>query len=151
MPQPPDFSHLIPKVPDLSTVIPKPIDFSALIPRQIEMPRIQPSPIVTAVQQNYASEFYKRLVEWIGEFDASLSREFEVGVRLVSFGQALVFRLEDLGYWNPSLISFKGHTDDGAPVELIQHVSQISVLLMRIPREDPEAPKRPIGFQVPEE
>jgi hypothetical protein len=69
-----------------------------------------------------------------------------VGVRLVSFGQSVVFHLEQIGYWNPSLISFKGFTEDGEPVELIQHVSQISVLLTKLSRKDPTKPKKPIGF-----
>lgn len=97
---------------------------------------------------NLASEFHKRLVEWINDFDAELDAEHEVGVRLVTFGQAVVFHLEDMGYWNPSLISFSGFTDDGNPVELIQHVSQISILLTKLPRKDTTAPKKKIGFHA---
>lgn len=116
--------------------------------REFRMPEI---PVVThpaerVAEANYASEFHKRLVDWIRRFDDTLDQNHEVGVRLVSFGQSVTFHLEDLGFWNPSLISFKGHTEEGAPVELIQHVSQISVLLVRLPREDPNRPKRPIGF-----
>jgi hypothetical protein len=102
-------------------------------------------PVTAAAQANHASEFHKRLTEWIKKFDAELDQEHEVGVRLVSFGQAVVFHLEYIGYWNPSLISFRGTTDDGNPVELIQHVSQISILLQRLPRKDPSKPK--IGFK----
>ncbi|WP_255350087.1 MULTISPECIES: DUF6173 family protein [Erwinia] len=36
--------------------------------------------------------------------------------------------------------------DDGNPVELGQHVSQISVLLVRIKTQRPDEPKRLIGF-----
>ena len=113
--------------------------------RSIMAPK--PSPPVTNVTENYASEFHKRLVKWINAFDSSLNEQHEVGIRLVSFGQAVTFHLENLGYWNPSLISFSGVTDSGEPVELIQHVSQISILLMTLPRRDPEKPKQPIGFQ----
>jgi hypothetical protein len=95
---------------------------------------------------NLASEFHKRLVEWINEFDKNLDELHEVGVRLVSFGQSFTFHLEDISYWNPSLISFIGHTDEGEPVELIQHVSQISILLLKMKRPDPSNPKRRIGF-----
>jgi hypothetical protein len=69
-----------------------------------------------------------------------------VGVRLVSFGQSVTFHLENIGYWNPSLISFSGFTENGEPVELIQHVSQISVLLVKVKRKDLSKPKKPIGF-----
>ncbi len=80
-----------------------------------------------------------------------MDKEREVGVRLVSFGQAVVFRLEDLSYWNPSLLSFKGVTENGDPVELIQHVSQISILLMKMKRQNQEVPKRPIVFSRKDE
>lgn len=104
--------------------------------------------LVEDVQDNYASEFYRRLTEWISDFDNSLDNDSEVGVRLVNFGQTVVFTLEDMGYYNPSLILFRGHTQDGSPVELIQHVSQISILLMKLPRKNPEQPKKTLGFQV---
>ncbi len=112
---------------------------------KVEIPR---NLLVENVQDNYASEFYRRLAEWISNFDNSLDNESEVGVRLVNFGQTVVFTLEDMGYYNPSLILFRGHTQDGSPVELIQHISQISILLMKLPRENPEQPKKPLGFQV---
>jgi hypothetical protein len=118
----------------------KALNLSALEP-DFRMPeiRIPPNP-------NLASEFHSRLMKWISDFDASLDEAHEVGVRLVSFGQSLVFHLADMAYWNPSLISFQGSTDDGQPVELIQHVNQISILLMKLPRKDPSKPKRPIGL-----
>jgi len=105
-----------------------------------------PNPLVVAAQANYASEFHRRLVKWINDFDATLDESHDVGVRLVTFGQAVVFHLENIWYWNPSLIRFSGHMEDGSPVDLIQHVSQISVLLMKLTRTDPSQPKRPIGF-----
>ncbi len=114
-------------------------------PIEIQIPR---NVLVENVEDNYASEFYRRLAEWISDFDNSLDNDSEVGVRLVNFGQTVVFTLEGMGYYNPSLILFKGHTEDGSPVELIQHVSQISILLMKLPRKNPEQPKKALGFQV---
>ena len=100
----------------------------------------------SAVDENLASEFYKRLTQWIQDFDAILDEEYEVGVRLVSFGQAVTFHLQNMGYWDPSLIAFQGSTNKGDPVELIQHVSQISILLIKLKRTDTSQPKRPIRF-----
>ena len=108
------------------------------------------NPLIAATEANYASEFHRRLLKWIADFDASLNPSEEVGVRLVNFGQTVVFRLTDIGYWNPSLLSFNGETEDGSPVELIQHVSQISILLMKLKRKDPSKPKKPIGFRLEE-
>jgi hypothetical protein len=118
--------------------------------RMQRIPRIPElrNPLVENVERNLASEFYKKLVQWINEFDASLDNAHEVGVRLVSFGQAIVFHLNDVGYWNPSLIIFGGCTEEGEPVQLIQHVSQISILLMKLPRKNPTEPKKPIGFHT---
>ncbi|MFA4911232.1 MAG: DUF6173 family protein [Desulfobacteria bacterium] len=110
-------------------------------PAMPELPKIQ-----TPTDPNLASEFHKRLVEWINDFDKSLDQDHEVGVRLVNFGQSVTFHLRDIGYWNPSLISFSGYTEQGEPVELIQHVSQISILLLKVKRQDTSQPKRPIGF-----
>jgi Family of unknown function (DUF6173) len=113
---------------------------------QIRLPDVGPNPLVVAAQSNRASEFYKRLAKLIEDFDASLDQGHEVGVRLVSFGQSIIFHLQNMGYWNPSLLFFIGVTDDGNPVQLIQHVSQISVLLMKLPRRDTSKPKQPFGF-----
>lgn len=119
-------------------------DLERSLLRGITPPRMVDIPIPK--NYNLACEFHKRLVEWINKFDSSLEQEYEVGVRLVSFGQTVVFHLDDIGYWNPSLISFQGTTEDGQPVELIQHVSQISILLMKLKRPDPDKPKKKIGF-----
>ncbi len=110
--------------------------------------------ITTPENQNLASEFYKRLVKKINHFNESLDDEYEVGVRLVNFGQAVTFHLQDMDYLNPSLISFVGDTNPGTEtnerVELIQHVSQISILLMKLKRKDPSQPKHPFGFTIEE-
>jgi hypothetical protein len=79
-----------------------------------------------------------------------LDNEHEVGVRVVNFGQTVVFSLEDMRYCDPSLISFIGRTQEGQPVELIQHVNQISILLMKLPRQYPAESKKTIGFRVEE-
>jgi hypothetical protein len=112
------------------------------------LPLPPPNPLMVTAEANYASEFHKRLTEWIQRFDAELDQAHEVGVRLVNFGQAIVFHLTDIGYWNPSLMSFRGTAEDGNPVELIQHVSQISILLIKLSRKDPSKPKPKIGFLV---
>ena len=92
--------------------------------------------------------FSKRLTEWINAFDATLNNTDEVGVRLVNFGEAISFHLRGMSYYNPSLIMFTGELDNGSQVELIQHVTQISILLMKLPRKKPNEPKQPIGFHA---
>jgi Family of unknown function (DUF6173) len=134
-----DLEHLISQ----GIRMPKGIDLEFPMPA-LSIPR---NALLEAAESNYASEFYERLGKLISTFDASLDEEHEVGVRLVSFGQTVVFHLRGMGYWNPSLISFQGVTDDGSPVDLIQHVTQISILLMKVHRQDTSKPKKPIfGF-----
>ena len=132
-----------------SFAVPDDVIKSLVAPR-MEMPTIPlPRPqFVVNAEQGIASEFYKRLVEWIDKFNEALDNEHEVGVQLVNFGPSLTFHLEGMGYYNPYLISFSGFTEDGQPVELIQHVNQINILLMKLPRKDPSQPKKPIGFKI---
>jgi hypothetical protein len=134
------FDKLDPKVPDLSKIY---------LPRNARsIPMLKRNPVEQQFEANYASAFSERLAKMIQDFDASLDQAHEVGVRLVSFGKTVIFALENMGYSNPSLITFRGHTTEGEPVELIQHVSQISILLMRLPRKNPQTPKKPIGFKL---
>lgn len=117
-------------------------------PGQFDYPPPLPpdGPYPAALNHNLASEFRFRLSMMIREFEASLDDEHEVGVQLVNFGHTFTFHLTEIGFWNPSLISFTGKTDSGDTVNLIQHVSQISILLMKMKRVNKEAPKRAIGF-----
>ncbi|WP_240528033.1 DUF6173 family protein [Bacillus thuringiensis] len=117
----------------------------------VPVPSMNFPQIKVATDPNLASEFYSRLVEMINDFDETLDLEHEVGMRLVSYGQTVQFHIEDLGYYNPSLIRFYGRMENGSRVELIQHVSQISFLLIAVKRLNPEEPKRSIGFSNSEE
>ena len=99
------------------------------------------------INANLASEFYKRIFAMIDNFEANLSEHEEVGVYLVSFGNAIQFHIEDIAYYNPSLINFIGRLDNGSRVELVQHVNQISFLLMALPKQEEHKPPRRIGFK----
>lgn len=95
---------------------------------------------------NLADAFYDRLVNIIIDFEKKLNADEEVGARLVSIGESITIHIDDLGYWNPSLIYFYGRDNNDREVQLIQHVSQISVLLMKVPRTNPERER--IGFKM---
>ena len=86
------------------------------------IPEVQRMPEVPKVDGHMASGFYERLTKWIGDFEAELDDETEVGVRLVNFGQSVTFHLSNISYWNPQLIRFDGIDSSGQPVQLIQHV-----------------------------
>ena len=121
-------------------------DINPVIP-SLKMPILEPH-----VNPNLASEFYKRLVSMINDFNRSLDSDNEVGVQICNFGQQITVYIDDISYWNPSLIVFHGSdTKSGNPVQLIQHVSQINILLIKLPKKNKEEPKRPIGFHSWEE
>ena len=88
---------------------------------------------------------YKALVTYINDFQDDLDDEHEVGARLVSFGNEVRFHIQEVGYTAPTLITFTGVMDNGDRVQLVQHVSQLSVLLVAVAKRE-DKPYR-IGFQ----
>lgn len=98
-----------------------------------------------------ASDMYQRIVALINNFEADLPENLQAGGRLVSAGD-ITFSIQDIGYWDPNLIVFYGELSDGSSVELVQHISQLNLLLVAVPRhDDPEMPRRVIGFTTKEE
>lgn len=95
---------------------------------------------------NLADTFYDRLIEYIVDFEADLKPDEEVGARLISFGESITIHIDDLGYSNPSLICFYGRDNNDRDVQLIQHITQISVLLVKVPRANQERER--IGFRL---
>ncbi len=91
---------------------------------------------------------FKRLVRYIQQFEANLDPDQEIGGRMVSFGDVVQFSIMNVGYWNPDIITFDGVDKQGRAIKLIQHVSQLNVLLIAAAKLNPaEAPRR-IGFKL---
>ena len=95
-----------------------------------------------------AAGMHERIVKLINDFEKNLNPDLEAGVRLVSFGKTVQFHIQNLGYWNPNIIIFYGMLEDGTPVQMVQHMSQLSFLLVAMKRRNPEAPRRCIGFSA---
>jgi hypothetical protein len=112
---------------------------AVLAPAPADLPQIQEDPTA-----NPARWMYERLKKYIKEFEAGLDEDHEVGARLVSFGHALTFHVMDMGYHGPDIITFYGKNDSGEDVQLIQHTSQLSVLLVAVNKQS--AQPRRIGF-----
>jgi len=94
-----------------------------------------------------AREFCARIHTQMKKFDEALDQAHEIGMMLVTFGEAIIIHVARQGYHNPSLIFFHGVTEDGNEVQLVQHVSQTSFVLVKLPRLHPDEPKRPFGFE----
>jgi hypothetical protein len=95
-----------------------------------------------------AKWMYERVAKQIIEFEKALSADEEIGGRFVSAPKEGVFHIEDIGYWGPDMLIFHGIDSNGRPIQLMQHYSQLSILLCVIPKES-EKPRR-IGFVLEE-
>lgn len=96
-----------------------------------------------------ADAYYRRLAEYIIDFENDLKEDEEVGAKLVNFGESIIISVEDIGYYNPRLICFIGKNNDGNRVQLVQHVNQINFLLIALKRTNKERPR--VGFKLKHE
>jgi len=81
---------------------------------------------------------------YVQSFERELDDDHEVGVRLVSFGSEVRFHVQEIGFSKPNIVTFYGVTVHKEKVQLIQHVSQLSFLLMAVKKIE-DKPCR-IGF-----
>ncbi len=98
-----------------------------------------------------ADTVYEHLVTLINDFEEKLPNDKQAGGRLVAFHDT-VFSIDDIGYWNPNIIIFYGTLPDGSIVQLVQHTTQLNLLLVAVPRtDDTSKPRRKIGFSPDQE
>ena len=90
---------------------------------------------------------YERLVIYIQNFEEQLDNEHEIAVGFVG-GDAGVLRIEGLGFFDPDIVTFYGTDVDGTKTQLIQHVTQLSVMLRAIPKESTDVAAKRIGFRL---
>jgi Family of unknown function (DUF6173) len=90
---------------------------------------------------------YDRMMTQIDDLVKDLNNDEELGTYLASFGREILVRISGIGYHNPYLIIFYGEElNNGTPVQLVQHVSQISVLFTVVSKL-PGHEEASIGFQ----
>ena len=111
-----------------------------------------PLPIKTGILTPHLSQTkpakwtHRQFIECIYEFEKSLDDDHEVGARLLSFASEVTFYIQDVRYYDPHMITFCGSKENGEKLQLIQHVSQLSVFLVPIKKRS-EEPVR-IGFKL---
>jgi hypothetical protein len=111
-------------------------------------PTFSPGLIKPPATINPAKWMHERVVRSINDFENELDPDQEIGARLVSFGSDVTFHIEDVSFWGPDMIVFEGFSSDGKRVRLLQHVSQLSVLLVATNKIHEKA--RRIGFGLAE-
>ncbi|MEM6587317.1 MAG: DUF6173 family protein [Pseudomonadota bacterium] len=90
---------------------------------------------------------YERLILYIQNFEKLLDNEHEVAMGFAGDSSGVI-RIEGMGYFDPDLVTFYGSDGAGAKTQLIQHVSQLSVMLRALPKTTQgEEPNR-IGFRL---
>lgn len=93
-----------------------------------------------------AAWMHQRIVHQIVEFEKHLGDDHELGGRFVEGPGNDALHITNVASWGPDMIVFIGEYSDGRRFELIQHYSQVSVLLLAVPKAK-NAPRR-IGFEL---
>jgi len=98
--------------------------------------------------RNPAEKAVERLGEEIASFEATLSSEEEVGGIIVGAPGNTSFHIIKYYNLNMDILVFEGINEHGRPQRLVQHVTQLSILLTALPKLN-EKPRR-IGFHLAE-
>lgn len=122
---------------DLVNALPS-IDYSA-------MTDVEPHPSLFA----YLDTIFEIIKKQIQEYEQSLDADHEVAIWLTNFGHSVIMHVAEVGYKKSAVLVFKGFVD-GRYSTLVQHVSQLNLLLTSV-EKDPNRPKRQIGFVCPSE
>ena len=93
---------------------------------------------------------YERLILYIRNFEQTLDQTQEIAMGFTG-GETGVIRIEGMGYFDPDIVTFYGADQEGAKTQLIQHVTQLNVMLRALPKLTPAAEPTRIGFQLARE
>ncbi len=109
----------------------------------------QPLPDVLARQSENdktpAQWAYERLIIYLQKFEEGLDHDHEVGMGFAG-SDAGALHIQGLGFFAPDIVTFYGTDPSGAKTQLLQHVSQLNVMLKAMPKIE-EEPRR-IGFEL---
>jgi hypothetical protein len=99
-------------------------------------------------QKSPAEWAYERLILYLKNFEEQLDKNHEVAMGFTG-SSAGVLRIEGVGFFDPDIVTFYGADETGSKMQLIQHVTQLNVVLRAISKESPpEEPARRIGFRL---
>jgi hypothetical protein len=109
---------------------------------------LPPALTATPVEAKSPAQWaYERLILYIRNFEEQLDSQHEVAMGFAG-GDIGVLRIEGLGFFDPDIVTFYGADADGAKTQLIQHVSQLNVMLRALPRASDDAEPVRIGFRL---
>lgn len=90
---------------------------------------------------------YERLILYIQNFEKQLDKEQEVAMGFAGDTSGVI-RIEGMGYFDPDIITFYGSDPAGTKTQLVQHVTQLSVMLRALPKQVEQAEAKRIGFRL---
>jgi len=114
---------------------------------------VEPEPLPSGMtrkpvaEKSLAEWAYERLILYIRNFEKQLDEEHEVAMGFTG-GDAGVLRIEGMGFFDPDVVTFYGTDASGLRTQLVQHVSQLSVILRALPRHASRTEPRRIGFRL---
>tara|TARA_B100001179_G_scaffold220269_1_gene194603 strand:- start:293 stop:844 length:552 start_codon:yes stop_codon:yes gene_type:complete len=103
-----------------------------------------------AQKKSPAQWAYERLILYIKNFEEQLDDSQEIAMGFTG-GQMGVLKIEGMGYFDPDIVTFYGSEPGGARTQLIQHVSQLNVMLRALPKPGEAEKPRRIGFRLARE
>ncbi|MGC3938261.1 DUF6173 family protein [Roseobacter sp. EG26] len=98
-------------------------------------------------QKSPAQWAYERIIIYLKNFEEQLDNAHEVAMGFTG-GDAGVLRIEGMGYFDPDIVTFYGSDGAGGKTQLIQHVSQLNVMLRALPKPSETVEARRIGFRL---
>ena len=117
-------------------------------PSLFEMSEKLGETIASAPQVNPAKWVYTQLMELVEEFESELNDEQEIGLKIISLGNAEIYHVLNIDYRKPYLLVFHCLTQNGIEATLIQNYSQLNFLLIALPKLDSKKSARRIGFAM---
>ena len=109
------------------------------------LPELPKFPEPDMSQLNPASWAYERIARQIQTFEDELSSDEEIGLRLVATPDSIM-HVDDVGYHGPDMLIFYGTNEHGRAMRLLQHMTQLNVLLTAVPKKQETAQR--IGFHL---
>lgn len=100
-----------------------------------------------ASEKSPAQWAYERIILYLRNFEEQLDNSQEVAMGFAGGGTGML-RIEGMGYFDPDIVTFYGTEGSGGRTQLIQHVSQLNVMLRALPKPDDEPEPRRIGFRL---
>jgi len=109
----------------------------------------QPLPAAIASQpaeeKSPAQWAYERLILYIHKFEEQLDPDQEVAMGFAG-SDAGMLHIQGMGFFAPDMVTFYGADPSGNKTQLVQHFSQLNVMLRAAPKLN-ETPRR-IGFEM---